>query len=338
METMKSKLQIEYNGVAATDIIADDCDSFTWTDNASGSADTVTLSLRNDNQKWMKGFFPSKTDVFKAWIKMSNWSEDYEEGKLYCGAFAVDSIKFSGFPEKLQLSGISTSVNSNFNVKQKSKSWEKTTVKTILKDIAKNAGISLTFDAKDINVDSANQSGNTDLAFAYSLCSEYGLALKLYNKKMVVYDITAYEKKKAKYTIKRDQLGGGDSYSITRQITTVYDSVKMQYTDSKKGDALTYEYKIPGTSGKRQMFITSKAESYGDAEKKAKASLRENRRKSQSITLRLIGSAKYVAADTFNLKGFGKLDGKYFIDTATHTKSGGKYTVSITAHLTVTDF
>ena len=32
------------------------------------------------------------------------------------------------------------------------------------------------------------------------------------------------------------------------------------------------------------------------------------------------------------------VDGKYFIDSVTHTRSGGKYTISIEAHLTVTDF
>lgn len=86
------------------------------------------------------------------------------------------------------------------------------------------------------------------------------------------------------------------------------------------------------------MFISSKAETYSDAEIKAKAALRKNIRESTAITLNMVGSAKYVAADCFNLAGFGKVDGKYFIDSVTHTKSGGKYTISIEAHLTVTDF
>lgn len=338
MDTMRSKVLIEYNGVDATDIIANDCNSFTWKDNATGTADTVTLNLNNAGQKWMNGFFPSNSDTFKAWIKMSEWAADAKEGKAYCGVFMVDSLGFSGFPETLQLSGISTPTNSNFNVKQKNKSWKKTTVKTILKDIAKNAGISLVFDATDVSVDTMNQTGKTDLSFAYSLCSEYGLSVKLYNKKIVVYDQTLYEKKEARYDIKREQLGGSGSYSISRQMTTVYDSVKIQYTNGKDGKTLTYEYTMPGASGKRQMFLTTKAESYSDAEKKAKAALRENRRKSQTVTIKMMGSAKYMAADCFNLKGFGKLDGKYFIDSVTHSKSGGKYAVSITAHLTVTNF
>ena len=338
MEAMRSKILIEYNGVEATDIIANDLNGFTWKDNATGASDTVTLNLSDINQKWMNGFFPSPEDTFKAWIQLSEWAADYKEGKLYCGTFMVDSLSYSGFPETLQLSGISTPVDSNFNVKQKNKSWTKTTVKTIMSDIAQGAGIKLVFDAEDISVDSANQSGKTDLAFAYSICSEYGLSVKLYNKKIVVYDQSTYEAKAALYDISHSQLGGSGSYSIKKATTQVYDSVKIQYTNSKKGKALTYEYTIPGKTGSRQMFITSKAESYSDAEKKAKAALRENIRSSQSITLQMMGSAKYVAADCFNLTGFGKLDGKYFIDSVTHSKSGGKYTITITAHLTVTEF
>lgn len=337
MNAMKSKIIIEYNGVEATDIIADDCSSFTWKDNASGTSDTVSLNLSNLDQKWMNGFYPSENDKFKAWIQLQDWAADYKEGRIFCGSFAIDSLKYSGFPETLQLSGISAPINNNFNVRQNNRTWSKTDLQTILQDIASGAALSLVFDADNINIDSANQTGKTDLAFAYSLCNEYGLSLKLYNNKMVVYDRTAYERKEAQYTISREQLGGSGAYSITKQVTTVYDSVKIQYTGGSD-DTLTYEYTIPGRTGTRQMYLTSKAESYSDAEKKAKAALRENLRSSRQITLKMLGSAKYMAADCFNLSGFGKLDGKYMIDSVTHQKSGGKYTVSITAHPTVTDF
>lgn len=338
MDTMRSKLIMEYNGVDVTDAIADACDSFTWKDNAAGTADTLTLNLDNIDQKWMNGFYPSDEDTFKAWIQLQEWAADYRQGKLYCGCFMVDSLKYSGFPEVLQLSGISTPIDSNFNVKQKSKSWSKTTLRTILSGIAKDVGIEFVFDANDVNIDSVNQTGKTDLAFAYSMCGEYGLSVKLYNKKMVVYDQARYERAAARYKITPATLGGSGAYSITKQVTTLHDSVKMQYTNGKSGGTLTYEYTLPGKPGNRQMFVTAKAESYADAEKKAKAALRENIRNSLQISIKMMGSAKYVAADCFNLSGFGKLDGKYFIDSVTHQKSGGKYTVSITAHLAVTDF
>lgn len=338
MDTMRSKLVMEYNGTDATDIIANDCDSFTWKDNASGTADTVTLNLANIDQKWMNGFYPSKEDTFKAWIQMQEWAADFKGGKLYCGTFMVDSLKYSGFPETLQLSGISTPIDNNFNVKQKNRTWSRTTVRTVLQDIAASAGIEFVYDAEDSRIESVNQNGKTDLSFAYSLCSDYGLSLKLYNNKMVVYEQAVYEQAAALYEITREQLGGSGTYSIVNQITTEYDSVKIQYTGGRKGKAITYEYTIPGKAGNRQMFINTKAESYGDAEKKAKAALRESIRKSRTITLKMMGSARYMAADCFNLSGFGKLDGKYFIDSVTHQKAGGKYTVSVTAHMAVINF
>lgn len=337
MNPMKSSLVIEYNGVEATDIIANDSDSFTWKDNATGEADTITIDLSNIGQKWMNGFYPSSNDVLKAWIKIEEWAADYKQGEIYCGQFQVDSLKYTGWPEKLQLSAISVPVNSNFNVKQKSRTWEATTVKTILSDIAADAGIELAYDAADFNVDSISQSGKTDLSFAYSLCDEYGLSLKLYNNKIVAYDQTEYEKQTSSYSIDRSALGGSGSYTIISNITNTCNSVKIQYTDSN-GDALSYEYTIPGESGERQMCVSTKAESYQDAETKAKAALRNNIRESRTVTLNVMGSAKYIAAQCFDLIGFGKLDGKYFIDSVTHTKSGGKYTCMIAAHLTVTNF
>lgn len=338
MGTMRSKLLIEYNGVDATEIIADDCSSFTWKDNASGTADTLALNLANISQKWMNGYYPSDEDTFKAWIQLQDWAADYRQGRIYCGCFMVDSLKYSGFPEVLQLCGISTPIDSNFNVKQKNRTWSRTTLRTIAGDISGDAGIDLVFDADDVRIDSVNQAGKTDLAFIFSICSEYGLSVKLYNKKMVVYDQARYECAAAKYDITPAQLGGGGSYSISKQVTSLYDSVKIQYTNGRSGSTLTYEYTIPGKPGRRQMFVTAKAESYMDAEKKAKAALRENIRNSLQVSIKMMGSAKYVAADCFRLSGFGKLDGKYFIDSVTHQKSGGKYTVSIMAHPTVEDF
>lgn len=337
MKPMRSFLDITYNNVEATDIIADDCDSFTWVDNASGGADTLTLRLANIGQKWMNGYFPSDQDVIKAWIRLEEWTEDYRAGRIYCGTFMVDSLKFSGWPEKLELSAISVPINKDFNVKEKSRTWESTTVKNIMLDIAGEAGIELAYDAEDFKVDSVSQSGKTDLSFGKDLCNEYGLSMKLYSNKIVVYSQADYEKSAPAYSITRSDLGTEGAYKIEKRITKFYNSVKMQYTDSS-GKTLTYEYTIPGTDGQRQKFISGKAESLKDAEIKAKATLRESLRNSRTISITKTGSAKHIAAQVCNIEGFGKLDGNYFIDSVTHSRNAGKYTCTLTAHQVVVDF
>mgnify|MGYP001073599669 CR=1 FL=1 len=337
MKPMRSYIDILYNGVDGTNIIGEDCESFSWVDRASGESDTLTLHLSNTGQKWMNGFFPSDTDVIKAWLRLEEWPVDYREGRIYCGAFMVDSIKYSGWPEKLDLSAISVPINSDFNVKAKSRSWESTTVRSILGDIATAAGIDLVFDAQDHNVESMSQSGKVDSTFAKDLCREYGLAIKLYNNKIVVYDQAVYERAAPVYTITREDMGTAGAYRIDKQITKTYNSVKIQYTD-KSGQTLSYEYTIPDTDGQRQKFISSKADSLRDAEIKAKAALRESLRSSRTLTITKTGSAKHVAAQVFQLEGFGRLDGNYFIDSVTHNRSAGKYTCVISAHLAVTAF
>ena len=363
---MRSYVKVKYNECTRTESLTADCESFSWTDCASGSADTMTLTLSNITGKWFKGYYPESKDNIQTWIVVEDWpveatvkkkvkvvkkgtktgtaklkttkkaTKKKNEQKVYCGKFAIDSLHFSGSPEELELSGISVPISSGFNVSQHSRTWKKTSVKRILQAIAKRYGISLQYGAADHNIDSVSQSGQTDLDFICSLCSEYDIALKIYNSKIVTYSKTAYEKKTAKHTINK---GDEESYNIDSECLKKCNSVKIQYTSGKKKKTLTYQFTRPKTKGTRQLFVTTKAESIADAEKKAKAALRENIRGCISVNITLTGNIKYLAADNVNLKGFGKkLDGKYFIDEVTHERSGGKYTTQITMHPCVTDF
>ena len=335
---MKSTIILKYNEKDEQHKITSDMESFEWVDNASGSADTLTLTLRNDGkQKWMRGYMPTSKDFIQAWIQTQDWPVGKATQKVYCGKFVLDSLGFHGFPETVEISGLSVPINTGFNITQRHRTWKKTTIKTILSALAKNAGIPLQFDASDHKIDSITQSGKTDLSFAFSVCQDYDLCLKIYNKKMVVYDQTKYERKKAITTINRTSLGGSNAYEISDQRSKEYNAVKISYT-GKNGKTLSYTFRRPGTNGSRVMYVTEKAESLKDAELKAKAALRSSIRECRTATITLTGNTMYTAAVNVNLKDFGKLDGKYFIDSATNTKSGGAYTTALTLHQVVADF
>jgi hypothetical protein len=333
MTSMYSEIALKYNGTHVSGKTLEDCAGFEFSDNASGSADSIALTMNNRTGKWFRNYYPLEGDYIKAWIKVSNWQQGKENGKLYCGKFAIDELSFSGEPDIVQIKAISMPISSGFNITERNRTWKKTSTKQILSDIATSAGVKLVYDADSHSVDEISQSGTTDMEFAFDLCQDYDLAMKLYDAKMVIYDQTRYEKKKSMYTLKKSQLG---DYSISAQIRTVYDKVKIQYT--KDGKTVSYEFTVPGTKGKRQMFLTESADSIKDAELKAKAALRENRREARTISLTLMGNIKYKAAENFTLEGFGKLDGKYFIDSVNHRKSNGKYTCSMEAHGVVTEF
>lgn len=333
-QAMRSVVALSYNDVDVPRKVTDECENFTFEDHAYGQADSLELEMVNRSGKWMQSWHPHANDFIKAWIKVQDWQQGKRNAKLFCGKFTIDEIVYSGFPQTVQLKGISIPINGGFNVTERNRTWKQTTTKQILSDIAKASGIKLVYDAEVFSVEEITQSGNTDMEFAFSVCEDHDLAMKLYNDRLVVYDKTAYEKKKHAYTISKDEIG--DNYSIKEKIRTVYDSVKMQYTSDEK--TVTYEYTVPGKKGVRRMFASEKADSIRDAEQKAKAKLRENLRERQTIDLTVMGNIRYKAAENFMLKGFGKLDGKYFVDHVSHRKSNSKYTCQITAHKVVTEF
>ena len=156
--------------------------------------------------------------------------------------------------------------------------------------------------------------------------------MKLYNKKIVVFDQTEYEKKKAAFSIQKAQC---QSYNLKKKMTKAYDGVTISFTDSKTEKTLKYNYMIK--PGSRILKLNESAESLQDAEIKAKAKLLEHNRSCQSISVKVKGDTKYVASKCCNISGFGKLDGKYYIDTVKHNKDPGSgYTCTLDLHLCVT--
>ena len=331
----KSDILIKYNEKDATRAIGRMLESFSWTDYASGSADTVSLSLNNMSAIWMKkGYYPIQTDSLKVWIRVKDW-DTAGSRSVFCGRFQVEKFTAGGPPDTFVLEGICIPINRSFNVTARNKTYKKTSVKRRLADIAKRAGLKLIFDANDHNIKEISQGGQTDMEFAFSICDDYCLAMKVYNKKLVIYDQRRYERRKARYTIDVNDLGESGAYSVEKNISSMYDGVKMQYTGKGK-KTVTYKYVLPGKKGKRLLFISGSAESHAEAELKSKSQLFKNLREVQTLTLTALrGDPKYKAAECFNLKGAGKFDGKYFIDNVTHSKDGA-YTCSITAHLVVT--
>lgn len=335
MESRKSQIILKYNDKEATETITEDNESFTWTDCASGEADTISLTLNNQNLKWLKGKrFPVSSDYIKASIRVQHWNNQSDNRSVYCGKFMIDDISGSG--NIIDINGISIPINTAFNVTARNKTYKKTSVRAIMEIIAKRAGVKLAFSAKNHSIDEISQSAQTDMEFAFTLCSDYDMSMKVYNEKLVIYDQTQYERRKASFTLDRiKDCIHPDDFDFTRSVSQLYDGVKLQYTN-KDGENITYKYVVPGKKGERLLVLSESADSHADAERKAKAKLAENLRSAQTITVELMGDPKYQACEVFEFSGFGKLDGRYFIDKAVHVKGDG-YRTTIQCHKCVTN-
>ena len=135
MKARQSSVIVKSNDTDITKTITDYIEGFSYVDNASGTADTVTLKLNNKSGKWSGSCIPVQGDSVKTIIKLTNWNKEGDNRSLNCGYFLIDDLGYSGPPQIATIGGIATPINTDFNVTKKSKAWKKTSVKGILSSI-----------------------------------------------------------------------------------------------------------------------------------------------------------------------------------------------------------
>lgn len=299
--------------------------SFSYTDEANGKSDSVSLTMYDIEREWMGSLMPEKSAHLKAKINLEEW-EDVDS--LECGTFIIDDISFSGWPLSCNVSGVSAPNNDDFKSLPQSQTWEKTTIRQIASQFASKAKVTLVYDAPDIQIAEIEQKKKTNSAFLYDLCEKYGLAMKVYNNKIVIFDMVAYEAKKAVMTIKEKMI---ENWSYNTTIEGTYTGVKLSYTDPKKKT-------ISVTIGKegRMYSLNTQASSRYDAELQATAKINEANRGIETMTMTLF-PCTLVASQCVNVSGFGKIDGKYYIDQIKHN-IGSAYKMQLSLHKVQTPF
>lgn len=197
MNTRRAYVDLIYNGTAATAEISGFVTDISYTDPASGEADSLDITLQDRDHRWTGAWIPVAGDTLAATIRALNCQYSGDNRILPCGFFIVDSFSFSGWPVSGSISAISTPLDSSFTTTQRTKTWENVTIKEIGTEIAGRAGIALAWDVEGdpFTIKSVEQSEQTDCEFYMNLCNTYGLAMKVYAQKIVVYDREAYKKR-----------------------------------------------------------------------------------------------------------------------------------------------
>ena len=324
MITRRAKLIITYEGTDITADIADDLLSFTHNDNASQTADDISITLKDETGKWISDWFPGKGDKIKAAIVTQNWGSDGESKQLDLGTFIVDEPTYSLSPSQLSINATSIPSNANFTDSPVSKAWNKITLQNLTGQIAKKHGLTLMFDSSmDPKIERVDQNEQSDMTFLSEQIKKYGLAYKISSETIIIYSPAEYEQKSPIMTIKRDS---GVVISGSLKAEPVYTGVKVVYTPPKTGK------KISVTLGTEEKLYTlnKSAASQAEAELMAKGQLRELNQRGYTADLVTVGTTDIVAGVVIALEGFGKFDGKYFVDKV--SQSLPNFTVSISAH------
>ncbi|WP_265822500.1 phage late control D family protein [Geovibrio ferrireducens] len=321
-------LKLSYEGVAISADIAPMLKSFSYTDNAAGKADDISLTLHDKNGLWRGDWFPDKGAKVTAGLLCEKWLNG-KDISLNFGTFTIDEISANS-GDTFTIKGVSAFITKAFRNEAKTRGFEKMTLKAVAEKFASENGFSLIFDSDtDPVMERLDQRNESDLAFLDRLCKSKGMNLKVADTQVIIYSGANYGAKNASFVITPSN--PTKSWSFASKAHDTYKSCLVTYYDPKKKKNIKYEY-IPPNAPKvgQTLKINTKVESVAEAEARAKAELRLKNSNEVSGSVTLVGSPSAAAGINVSVSGFGRFDGKYGIDTATHTIDGsGGYTTSL---------
>ena len=318
---MRAELDVTYNNApfAAPEQAGAEIESLTCTDKAGGESDSVEITLDAQDEKWVWDWMPEKGAELHPRILLYNWLELNDGYTLDCGLFTLNEVNYSDTPTTISVSGTSKPADTDFSEQEREAVWQNTSVKRIGETIAGRYGLGFSYDAEDFDIDCDEQEA-TDGSYYNELCKRYGLTLKIYAKRMWVYDREAYKEKPEAATFDRTGILRG-SMQYRTELSGTFTGGTFTYTDEDRDVDIVCS--VGG--GPRMKNISRRAASVQDASVQLCAELNEANHGMTTLSFSVPGVWNVSAGNNIRLTGYGKLDGRYFVDSVTHkvSRSGG---------------
>ena len=326
-QSRRTSINILYQGKDITRDLAPCLLSFTFTDNAKGTADDISITLEDRSGLWLHDWTPSKGDTITASIIHTSGTRTQS---LPCGSFSIDQIEYSYPPAVMSIKAVSASVKKTVSQVKKTRSWENVTLREVCSDIAARNSLALMMDTyADGRLERIDQIQQSDLEFLRELCADYGQAVKIQEGRIVVYDLEEYEAKSPVLT-----LGIDDrrllSFKYTSKNAKIVRKVKTKYHHPLRDETYEGEYLDDYEEGSdRYEEIAEYLESQADAEQTAKERCIETNRKEITGSMTLMGDVNLCAGVMVDCVDFGAFSGKHFVNKASHKVDRSGYVTSL---------
>lgn len=355
IQSRRAVVEITYEGVNISEDIAPFLLSFRYTDNGTGKADDVNITLQDRDGKWRYQWMPDEGDKINVDIVLYHWEKTNTAQRIKCGTFYIDTINYDGPPDVMTIGAVSYPIAGGLKREKKTKAWEKVTLRTIAASIAKTAKLKLMFDIADVKYDRIDQTDQPDIAFLASLAEKESASVKVTNDTIVIYDDYKFENTKPVREIERG-VSNIKRYSFQRNFDDVaYARCIVSHTKTvtgkkktaakttaesfvttmaattkkkKKTVTITGTFSIPGKTGPT-LKLQERVESTAEAVRRARNELRNRNKQANKASFTFIGDPKLVQGVTVEVLKFSKFNGKYFVESVTHSIGGSGYETSI---------
>lgn len=335
----RASIQLIYGNTDITADISDILESFSYKDCAEGQSDSISISIDAAGEGWKGSWMPDKGAKLYPTIAVTDWNFGGVENGIRdlsaeCGAFTLDDLSYSDAPDVLNIGAVAKPNDTSFSERERDFDWKNTSVQKIAEEIVGRYGLSLQFEGADHEIEVKEQS-ETDSAFLQKLCETYGLCMKVYTEKLWIYDREAYKAKEAAFTVYRGAPADDPtalcvkrgSFSWNTTLAGTYTGGIFTYTNEKEEIDISVEVGTP----ERQLKLNQKASSEADAQAQLEAAIAKANHGATTISFTMMGYPGGAAAQCFNLSGYGKMDGKYFVDSMEHSLTDSGYTTRIEA-------
>lgn len=355
----RASWRVKVKGVDITALVKANLISIDIKDNEEDEADDLQIKVADRDgiwlQKWLnetvqKGA-KTKGLQFDIWIGIRNSAGKVIQQKS--GNFVLDSMKHCGPPAVTTIKCTSLDFKGGIRTEKRDKAWENYTVKGIAKEIAKKAKLKLVYLAKkNPKKERREQEDETDIAFLVRILRGLGMAIKITDGKMVIFERGQYDSQSAIGTVKYQDGQYTKWECSTTSGETTYDICTVEYTDPKTGKVIKGVYKTDAwqeeedrvtkankdkkegdekeTAEHTELKIRNqKVASIAAANELAEVSLNLKNSFERTVTLTFPGNPALMAGLPINLKKFGYWTGKYMMSEVTHSISNSGYTTKV---------
>jgi len=160
--------------------IAGDVQGVSWTENAGGDADSLSLDIHDEKGAWLQPGAYAKGDPLTVTRHLVNWKGAEGEIVEKLGTFLIDDVSFGGHPIEVTVSALNVPKNTSFTDSLIRQTWQNVDLRQIAETVASNNGMSLYFEGDALpQIASVEENDVTDAAFLSDQCSKYGYLFKM---------------------------------------------------------------------------------------------------------------------------------------------------------------
>ena len=351
--TRRVNVVVKYAGNDISKNLEEYISKITITDNFKDSIDDVSLSLRNDNDRFLQPNWALKIyEKLDITVITENWKKE-QEGKLSypLGVYNIDSRDFS--KNSVSIKALAIPLGEAQDQKN-SKSWTSITMSDLGKEIAEKHNLKFKFmSSKNHKLSNLKQEKETDFSFLKKIINDEGAVLKIAFDKLIIFDEEKFEKKAAKFKLSAKEL----DYRISEKTKEIYDAVEVTYINPQTNK--TEKIMVTATTSNQIKSGTGKKESnpYGkyfgqkpppkkkakktsekilkvnrrskseDLEEFARKTLKRENTKRVELSFTIVGDMGIYSGDTFDLDDAGIFNGKYLVNKIVKNIPGFKFSI-----------